>query len=61
MYSGEDPQNKWDDDAHEGEEPPNEEEMDELVATYFQGQKAKKRMMGNKGKGKGKGKLVTVK
>eukprot|EP00972_Heterocapsa_arctica_P073613 10870432-Heterocapsa_arctica.AAC.1 len=65
MYSGEDPHEEddgtwWDDDAHDGEEPPTEEEMDIILATFYQGQMAKKRLMGSK-KVKCKGKGVPVK
>eukprot|EP00972_Heterocapsa_arctica_P044563 6577256-Heterocapsa_arctica.AAC.1 len=35
--------------------------MDVLLAIYFQGQMAKKRLMGNKGRGKGRSKPVPVK
>eukprot|EP00972_Heterocapsa_arctica_P083273 12270090-Heterocapsa_arctica.AAC.1 len=65
MFSGEalhedDDGTWWDDDAYDGEEPPNDEEMDDLMAVYYQGQQAKKRLMGaSKGsKGRGKGKPV---
>eukprot|EP00972_Heterocapsa_arctica_P027500 4043922-Heterocapsa_arctica.AAC.1 len=48
---------EWTRAEEEGEELA-AEEVDELLRVYYQGEKAKKRLISGKGKGKGKGKAV---